>query len=607
MPQQKLIFRPGVNTMQTATANEGGWSDANLVRFRQGQPEKWRGWVKYVPTKMAGVCRSLLAFSSLQGDRLFAAGTNERCYLSKAGDLFDVTPVDRTVAASSVAVTSGSTAIVVTTGATHGCAVGDWVTFDTISGQARTPSGLIVGGLTLYGDYKVTNVASGTVFTINAASAATSTAYISTGTVTCYLGSGAANATPGLGWGAAGWGVTAWNTPATSSSLVIQPRIWSLDAWGQTLLASPAFGPLYAWSPDSSFNVSTRLALVTNGTPSYGPPKEIGSIVVAMPERHVLALGASDLGATTNYDPMLVRWCTAEDYTTWNALATNSAGSFRLQGGTRIIAGWNTTLQTLIWTDTALHVCRFLGGTFIYGFTMAAQNCGILAPKAYAELNGAVYWAGTHSFWRYAGGSVERLTCTVEDTVFAQMTGAQQSKVTAGVNVQTGELIWFYPKGGSIECNAYVTYSPSEGVWSIGTLPRTAWLGHDLADGPVAAGTDGYLYQHETGVDANGAPMGDSITSGYADIDDGENLMLVTQYAPDFMELSGAVQVTFLIRDWPNSDPRVKGPFLINGDKLTQGFRARGRQMAIQIGSVGAGSYWRLGANRVNAQRDGKR
>jgi hypothetical protein len=609
MPQTKIQFRPGINTMATPTLNEGGWSDGNLIRFRQGLPEKWGGWVKYLNTALTGICRSLLAFTTLAGEKMTAAGTNNHCYLIKGGQLYDLTPVDRTIALSSgrIATTSGSATVTITTAASHGVSAGDYVTLDAISGQTRTASGITLNGITLSGDYVVVTTASATVLTFTAANVASGTGtYGSSSTLTCYLPAGPVDNTAGLGWGAAGWGVTAWGSPASVGATLIPARIWSLEAWGQSLLAAPAQGALFAWSPDTNGNVVTRLAAVTNGTTAYGPPYRVGSIVVGMPERHVLALGASDLGSTANYDPMLVRWCTVEDYTTWNATSTNSAGSFRLQGGSQIVGAWNTTLQTLIWTDSALHICRFLGGTYIYGFTMAGQNCGMIGQRAYAELNGVVYWMSGKAFWRFAGGAPERIPCTIEETVFNALSQAQQTKTTAGVNTLTGEIIWFYPASGS-ECSAYVTYSPGEGVWTSGTLARTAWLGADLLQSPLAASPSGYLYSHENGTDADGAALGDYIVSGYADMGDGEQIQMLTQVAPDFNNQVGNLQITFYIKDWPNGTTRTKGPFLMTPTTTTRGFRARGRQVAIRIESMGTGSTWRMGALRVNTQPDGLR
>jgi hypothetical protein len=621
MPQVRLDFAPGVNKMKTPTLNRGGWSDSNLVRFRQGLPEKWAGWVKYSTTLLTGVCRSLLSFATLGGDKLLAAGTNNHLYLFRGGTLYDITPVDHTVpvAANKISTTNGQTKIGVDTGGTsHGLSVGDYFTLDAISGQSRTPSGITVATVVLSGDYVVTALDATnplTVFYFAAASTANANAtYGSTATVTCYLPAGSANATPGLGWGAGGWGISAWGVASTVAAATLPARFWSLDAWGQSLVGAPSQGKLLAWSPDISGNVTTRAAIITNGTPSYGPSLRNGFVVVMMPERHIMVLGAADLNGASNWDPMLARWCDVEDYTTWNATSLNSAGSFRIQGGTQLVGGWNTTLQTLIWSDTHLHLCRFIGLPYVYSFTMLGQNCGLVGPHAFNGLGGVVYWMSARGFWSYAGGSPQQLFCPLIETVFSNLNVAQQSKVCCGVNNTTSEIIWFYPSGSAIEPDTYIAFSPTEAAvsgqahaWSCGMLQRCAWVDNDLLGAPVAVTTDGQLYQHETGNDADGSAMGDYLTSGFVDVTDGEDIIFLSQVAPDFLNQVGPVNLTFTTRDWPNSPTRTRGPYQMTPDTTTRGFRARGRQVAITLASVGTGSTWRMGAVRANIQKDGQR
>ena len=622
MPQVRLEFQPGVNTMRTPTLNKGGWSASNLVRFRQGLPEKWAGWAKYSATLLTGVCRSLLSFATLAGDKLLAAGTHNHLHLFRGGVLYDLTPVDRTVAvaANKISTTNGSAVVKVdTTVNNHGLKAGDYFTFDTIAGQTRTGSGITIATVSLAGaDFFVLALDASnplTQFTFTAASAANATTtYGSTATLTCYLPAGSQDPTAGLGWGAGGWGVSGWGAPAAVAATTLPARFWSMDAWGQALIAAPSQGALMAWAPDSSGNVTTRAAIVTNGTAAYGPSLQNGYIIVAMPERHLLALGAAGLNSTTGWDPMLVRWCDAEDYTTWNATSTNSAGSFRIQGGTQLVAGWNTTLQTLIWSDTHLHLCRFIGLPYVYSFTMLGQGCGLVGPRAFASYGPVVYWMSSRGFWSYAGGGPQQLMCPLLETVFGSLNVAQQSKVTAGINNTTGEVIWFYPSGSSLEPDSYAAYCPAEAAvfgqdhaWTCGTLQRSAWLDSDLLGSPLGVTSGGQIYQHEIGYDADGTAMGDSLTSGYVDVAEGENIMLLTQLAPDFNNQVGPVNVTFLTRDWPNSPTRTRGPYTVAASTTTRGFRARARQIAMKIESVGTGSSWRLGAMRANIQPDGQR
>lgn len=612
MPLDKITLRPGVNSMATPTLNAGGWSDASLVRFRGGLPEKWGGWTKFVSPPLIGKCRALLAFNELAGDKLLGAGTNSRLYMVRGNVLYDITPIDRTVATTLLATTNGSTVLTVTTGTPHGLAVGDWITFDSFIGMSRTASGITLGGQPLTGDYEVAAITSTTVCTVRLAAAATTASTATPATVTCYLPSGPADATPGLGWGAGGWGLSGWGVPSTVPANMLPARIWSLDSWGQAMLGVPTQERLFLWAPDASGNVSSRAAVVTCSTPANGPPLRINMVLAGSPERHAILLGCSDLNSALNYDGMLVRWSDVEDYTTYRATATNSAGSFRLQGGSTIVGAFNANLQTLIWTDLSMHSMRFIGLPYVYSFNKLGMNCGLIAQRAYGEINGTVFWMSQRNFWRFQGGTPELLDCTMLEEVYARLTVSQKSKIVAGTNASDGEVIWFYPADGSQECNRYVAYNSLENCWYGGDLARTAWADSEIFDHPIGCDPSGQLFNHEDGQDADGAPMGDFVQSGYWDMSDGEMMIFADRIIPDFADtaagrMRGTLQIMVLVQDYPNGRVVRKGPFTVTAGTPLRGLRARGRQMAIRIESVGTGGDWRLGAVRVNYQPDGMR
>jgi hypothetical protein len=611
MPLSKIVLRPGIDRQSSQTAGEGGWWDSNRVRFRGGVPEKMGGWQRLSSVPLDGRVRALAAWNLLSGEAMLAAGSHTKLYLWQGGAYFDVTPLARTRAISNgIATTAGSAAVTITFTSAHGALDGDIFTFDTLSGVSRVPWGASVGGVPLSGDLTVTRVVSATAVEITAAAPAASTVAAGGGsaTATFFLPSGRPDQTPGQGYGAGAYSRGGYGGPADVAAVVLAARFWSLDAWGEALLAVPLDGSLYSWAPGAGGTIGTRAARVVSGVAADGPPLRIGRMLVAMPQRQVLLLGASALNSESAYDPMLVRWSDIEDFAFYRAAADNAAGSVRLQGGTEIRAGFNTQLQTLIWTDTTLHGLRFIGQPLIYRVDILGRSCGIIGPKAFAEVNSTVYWMGEGNFWQFRGGAPELLRCAIWDDVFGNLNREQRTKVVCAGNSDFGEVIWFYPSSGSLEPDRFAAYNTIEGVWYGGVLTRTAWLDRGVLPYPVGScWNTRLLYAHETGLDADGAAMGEWIESGWVDLDDGEMLTHLEKLLPDWRRLVGQARLTVRVVDYPLQPPRVRGPFVVDAATTQVVVRARGRQVALRIdGDVAPGGVWRLGAMRAKAQSDGK-
>lgn len=611
MGLQRFVLAPGIEREASQSAAIGRWWNANRVRFLGGWPEKLGGWVRRGSTLLEGRVRALLAWALLEGDVVLAAGSNVRLYLEKAGVFYDITPVDRTRALSNgIATVSGSSVVTLTTTTPHGAAPGDIMTLDTITGTSRTPSGITVGGITFSGDYYVQTVPSNTTFTI-AAGPASSTVPAGGGaaTATFFLPSGRADDTVATGFGMGGYSLGTFSTPRPGGGVPALARFWWLDAWGEIMLGVPSEGRLYSWLPGLGGAVDQRALQVFNAVPSEGPPLLIGGMIVLMPQRQTLLLGASDLNSTLAFDPMLLRWSDIEDFTQYLATDTNAAGSIRLQGGTEIRSAFNTQLQTLVWTDTMLHTLRFVGQPLIYRADVVARACGIIGPRAHAELGGVVYWMGDGSFYALRGGGVEVLRCPVRDDVFRNLNLAQRRKVVAGANSLFHEVWWWFPTSGSLEPDRYVALNVLDGSWSVGAMSRSAWLDRSVVTKPVGADpATRRLYDHETGVDDDGQPMGEWIESAYFDASEGQELMFLWRMLPDWRRLAGSLRFTVYFTDYPEEAPGTRGPFVVTvGTRRIQP-RVRARQLALRLdGDVATGGDWRLGALRADARPDGSR
>jgi len=367
--------------------------------------------------------------------------------------------------------------------------------------------------------------------------------------------------------------------------------------------------------------------LTTRATAISGAPTKSKYALVSTPDRHLICFGTeSIIGDPTSVDPMYVRFSNQEDINTFVATATNTAGGQRLTDGNEIVSAVRSRGQILIWTDTSLHGMQYLGPPYTFGFQQLGANCGLIGPHASADVNGVAYWMGKDAFFVF-DGTVKKLACTVQDYVFKDINVVQDTKVHVGINAQFNEVTWWYCSIGNDYINRCVTYNYLENVWSIGTLSRTAWQDLGTFQKPIASDYDpnstaatistiygltagrSVLYNQEDGVNADGSAIVSYVKSGYFDIGDGDNMMYMKRFIPDFKNQVEDLTVHLLLRSYPQATavPSSLDPYVIapNTDKVDT--RARGRQISLRIESDVVDSNWRFGTMRVDIQPDGLR
>ena len=510
----------------------------------------------------------------------------------------------RLVAEYAFATTNGSS-IVTTYFDNHGFNVGD----SFYVGVSTT-----VGGIPLSGLYTVQSVVTTSSFTFAAANSATSTVGPTTATV---INSGLVQSTfyvaigpqpIGTGFGVGGFGAGGFGVGTTQPSVpgtAITATDWTLDNFGQDLIACPAGGAIYYWDPSGQL----QNAQIVGGN---GPLVNSG-IFVAMPERQVIAYGSS---FTLSPDPMLVRWSDIEDFTQWVATPTNQAGSYRIPTGSKIVAGIQGPQQGLLWTDLDLWAMQYIGPPFVYGFNKIDSNCGAISRHCTGQLNGAIYWMSQKQFFMSMGSGPQTIPCPVWDVIFQNINTSYLYKVTCGVNSQFNEVTWYYPSASSTENDSYVKYNTVLQQWDYGTLGRTAWIDQSVLGSPIGAGSDNYLYQHEVGNDAaNGTQttaMLSSFQTGYFQLNEADNLIFIDQIWPDMKwgtysgNPNATVQITFYVTNYPGDTPVAYGPYTMTQATEYISVRIRARLMAFNISSSDVGTFWRLGAIRYRFQIDGR-
>lgn len=667
MPERKILLQPGINTEETATLNAAGWVASNLIRWQDGLLQVIGGWVKFNPTPTVGVARSMHAWGDLSNNVYLAVGTNERLQAYSASVQYDITPIDDTVDLTSPLSTTAASVIVNVNSPTHGRTAGDWVdcimptsiggiiifgyykvtevvdsdnftitaadtatatvsgggdvpAFATATGDATVTVTLAdhgnvpgdvfaiqistsVGGLTLIGEFLVETVPDADTFTFEASTTAASddTGSENGGDVRFryLLPSGYASRLQLTGWGASGWGLDGWGE-ASATTAYEPPRIWSLDNFGEILLANPTNLGLYAWTPPYSDSNYAATLVATAPSANTG-------MFVGMPQAQVIIYGAETVGSQ---DLLLIRWSDNGDYTDYTPTVTNQAGSYRLSRGSRIVGGMQAAQTALIWTDIDLWAMVYQGAPFVYSITTIAQNCGLIAQNAAAILAANVYWMSLKGFFVLEGNSVGAILCPVWDQVFADLDTDNQDKCLAAPNTPFHEVFFFYPSlsGGTGEIDAYVKMNVT-GLWDYGRLERTAWLDQSIALGnPLGVDANGYVQQHETGYTADGSPMtGAFAQSGYADIADGTMIPFVDQIIPDFRfyDSTATAQFSVIGRDYPFASDTTYGPYDISTSSTLVSLRARKRQVAFRVDFDGK-HFVRLGAVRYRMASSGR-
>jgi hypothetical protein len=631
----KLQFKPGVNRDQTDYSNEGGWYECDNIRFRSGYPEKLGGWVKSTPTAFLGVCRQMWNWVTTFSDNLLAIGTNEKLYIGVAGSYYNITPLRSTMVSPNtdncINTTNGSRTVVVNLGAAHGAATNSYVQISGVSGA--------VGGIPaaeLNSNYKITVIDADSFSFEVATTAATSTVSNAGGTaiiIQFEIEPGNNITVEGYGWGVGTWGRDTWGLGTSGSPVFLPQRDWWFDNFDNDLVANIRNGAGYWWERGLTADPTTALATraitlqayaTANGDDPDAVPDQIMQLLVSQQDRHLIAFGASPY-LSTGFDPMLIRWADQDTPSDWTPTTTNTAGDLRVSRGSRIVRAFPARQEVLVFTDSHLYTLQFLGTTDVFGLQEYADNISIMSPRAVVAAANIVYWMGQDKFYIYTG-RVETLPCTLRNHVFQDFNVAQADQVICGTNEQWNEIWWFYPTADSDFNDAYVIFNYLERAWYYGYMPRTAWLDTALRFVPQATNTDlatglGYLYSHETGVDADGVAMESFIRSSGFDLGDGDQFMLTRRIIPDVNfegSTAAAPEATLSIfpRNFPGSpvysDAADAQRVISSSATLTQYtpqvfIRARARQMAIQISSNTLGVQWQLGATRLDIRPDGRR
>ena len=435
----------------------------------------------------------------------------------------------------------------------------------------------------------------------------------------------------------------AWGQ-AASGDLVIDPGMWSIDGFGSKVIALIHNAQVFEWDSDATNATNNRATIIS------GAPTASRDMLVSTPDRHLVFLGTeTTIGTPSTQDEMFIRFSDQEDINTYTPTATNTAGTQRLSDGSKIVGAVRGRDAIYIWSDTSLFTMRFVGAPFTFGFAQVGTNCGLIGQNAALEVDGAAYWMSENGFFTYSG-NLESMMCLVEDFVYDDLNTTARQLINVGLNNLFGEITWFYCTEGSTILNRCVTYNyldsrPKRPVWTTGTLARGTWQDSSVFGLPhateydassnssydVVGNTDGCTtyYEHEKGTDqiAGGAvtAITSNIESGDFDITqrmirgaqtgmpdirgDGEFIMKIRRFIPDFISQTGNTQITLQLRDFPNDTKTSSslGPFTVDSTTTKVDTRARARQISLKVANTSTSQSWKLGTFRLDIQPDGRR
>ena len=408
------------------------------------------------------------------------------------------------------------------------------------------------------------------------------------------------------------------------------------------MIATIANGKTFTWNAGAASAFANRASTTTTNFATGANPTSTRLTLISPTTRHLIHMGTeTTIGNSATRDNMFIRFSDAEDINSYGTSSINTAGSQRLQDGTKIIGALKAKETILIWTDNALYTMKFVGAPFTFGFEQVGTNCGLIGKNAAIEVDGIAYWMSSNGFFLF-DGTVKTLPCTVEDFVFENINRNKGQQVNAGLNNLFTEVVWYYPSSSSDFNDKYVVFNFGESsiskspVWYTGTEARTTWIDASVYPNPIAtkfvSGSTGAfpaivgqsglgqttLFEHEVGrdqVNADGSTT--TVTSFINSFDfdikpegtDGEFFLSMKRFIPDFKTLNGNAKITMSVKRFPSqsSTATALSPFTVTSSSLKFDTRARGRYANIKIENDASGESWRFGTINLDIRPDGRR
>lgn len=454
----------------------------------------------------------------------------------------------RVATAATSAATGGGAAVVRATGritvtsATHGQNDGDRV---KINAAANT-GGILAASINI--EFIIRNVTINT-FDIFTAGTATSSVSASGGASTTYqveLADGSVNQSFGQGYGMGKYGVGKYGVSKSSTTGIVYPRIWFFDRFSETVLMTAGNQTgLYQWT-----GTTTTAPTLVSGAPTAINYQFVSdNIVVTFGAGGVLnRIFSSDQGDPTN----------------WTASSTNQVFDDDIEGASQLISHVPAAGVNLIFTQQQTYIFQYIGLPLVWSIQLLDNSAGIIAPMARCSVNNVAYWMGRDNFYRWRGADVETIPansqaqCTALNYVFNDINQNQSYKAFAWFNSFYNEVWFHYPSASSNECDRVVTVSLDDNNWMPHTFDRTcAEYPNNSLINPRLISSDGTLYIHEYGTDADNEAMAWTLTSNLIGRKSGsKKTLLISGFVPDSVSF-GSINFNVNTYQYPQSQNTV--------------------------------------------------
>ena len=640
MPLTNVQIRPGFNKADTPSGAEGQWIDGDFVRFRYGQPEKIGGFTAIGQETISGPTRAQHTWNDLEGRKYAALGTSKALYIYYEDKFYDITPLETAITSATFTSTSSSSTVTVNK-VSHGLDVGEYITFTSVTIPGS--SSFVDTDFTSF-TFEILTVPDANSFTIEMQTTETGTPMSSTGSASInpYEEIGPTIQTYGYGWGTDTWSSDKWGEGSLASTVILDPGSWSLDNFGEQLIATVKDGKTFVWDAGATNPLDARAVIMT------GAPTATRLTITSDRDRHVVHFGTeTTIGDATTQDPMFIRFSDQENYSVYQPTSVNTAGTFRLDTGNKIVAAVSGKDYNLILTDQAAYTMQFVGPPFTFSIRQVGSNCGCIGQHSVVYADGKVFWMGAGGGFFVFDGTVKLLPSLVEDFVFTT-TGSNvginysSNEIIYGShNSLFNEIIWFYPAGTplgdpAVQNNRTVVYNYVENTWSTMTLARSSYADASTYDVPYATeysatavpslsiisgatntfGASTYFAQevgnNVVSLDGTETAISAFIQSGDFDLPtegDGQIMLRVSRFLPDFKNLQGNAIVTIFLKNFPvdSGTSSQLGPFTINSSTEKIDTRARGRLANLKIENTAINETWRFGTFRADVNPDGRR
>lgn len=587
---------PGVVKTDSLREIEGRWADTINCRFVNKQPQKIGGWVKAFVTATLGAPRAIHCWRDRFFNAFVGVGTYIKLYIYDQNLVQnDITPIRATgtLGANPLSVVISTNIVTVNQTTAHGLSVGDLI---TIAGATA------IGGITPnIAETPVVSIIDATHYTYAFTSNATSTVAGGGGSAVVFtyeVPIGVEIGTFGYGWGVGGWGLSTWGTARASSTIAIEPRIWSLDNFGVLLLAAYNGGTIYQLDPTA--NQPWPRATVISA--DAGLPTNVRAMLVTN-EEFVVAL----------CDGLQVIWGSQGSLSIWTPAPSNTANIRTLTEGSKLVGGKILgDFVFMVWSDAAAYLFQYTGAAYIYSSSMVGKNCGLLSPNAVDTAGGVAYWMGQDNFWMY-NGSVNPMP-NVEDIrrwVFDQLSIDQGYQCNATYNPKFDEIQFHITILGQTTPTIGLIYSIEGQCWAPLYWGRVGGSHFNQGDtSPYFGDISGFIYHHEQGYDADGVALPYSMNlAPYGVTKGGRYNYLIEYLVNDFFDQIGNVTQTLLAYDrvQQSAPPESETAVLAPQDSEPVDGRVSGRYIGLQMSSSDMGSYVRLGTPVAFVRRIGDR